>query len=342
MSDASSVARRFEILPRGPYDLAASAAFLEGFGPAAHTPSARGPLCLAFVVDGTDEPVGVSLTQEGSRVIGKVVGDAATDRVRAQVARILSLDVDGGEYPAIGQRDPVIGDLQQRLGGLRPVCFFSPYEAAAWSIISQRIRIVQAARVKAKMARQLGHPVDIDGETWFAFPAPARLSTLESFPGLFGRKVEWLRAIAWAAFEGRLEADDLRSLPPERARRRLCELPGIGPFSAELILLRGAGEPDGLPTAEPRLARAIALAYHLDHTPEPAEIESLAERWRPYRTWVAVLLRTFLEQSTREIARGTTPPRRMGVPRPAPGDTPPVDGSGAAAPARDLSAATDR
>ena len=58
--------------------------------------------------------------------------------MRSQVERILSLDVDGSGFLAVGKRDPVVGELQRRYPGLRPVGFWSPYEAAAWTIIRPR------------------------------------------------------------------------------------------------------------------------------------------------------------------------------------------------------------
>ena len=61
-------------------------------------------------------------------------------------------------------------------------------------------------------------------------------------------------------------------------------MPGIGPFSAGLILLRGAGPPDLLPLREPRLRRAVAMACGLDEPPSSRELERLATRWRPYCT----------------------------------------------------------
>ncbi len=180
--------------------------------------------------------------------------------------------------------------------------FVSPYEAAAWALIGHRVRIAQAARVKARMATELGEPVDVHGDMRHAFPSPRRLAGLDTFPGLFGRKAEWLRALGQAADAGALDAVHLRSLAPERALGELKELPGIGPFSAELILLRGAGGADRLPAAEPRLRRAVALAYGDEREPTQAEVAQRAERWRPYRTWVAVLLRAALEDETGEIA----------------------------------------
>jgi DNA-3-methyladenine glycosylase II len=303
----------FTLTPAGPFSLAASTRFLEGFTPAAYHGPTASHLDLAFPMDGDWRTVGVHLQQEQEDdgvVVGEVVGDPAADpqAIRAQVARILSLDVDGTGFPLVGQRDPVVHRLQQHYPGLRPVTFWSPYEAAAWTVIGQRIRITQAARIKARMAQQLGEAVQLHGDTLAAFPAPARLATLDSFPGLSDRKVQWLRSLAAAALDGRLDARRLRALPREQALRELRALPGIGGFSAELILLRGAGDPDHFPSHERRLHRAMAHAYHLDEPPALEQLHAIAEGWRPYRTWVCLLLRTELEDAAHEIANQ---PRRV-------------------------------
>ena len=296
------------ILPaRGPFSLAASTRFLEGFAPAAFDERAGQPLELAFPVDGTWQTVGVRVREHGDGVEGEIVSPAAPGQellgaVRDQLARILSLDVDGSGFPAVGERDPVVAGLQRRYPGLRPVGFWSPYEAAAWAIIGARIRIRQAAAIKARMARELGQAVSFGGRSLSAFPAPQRLASLDGFPGLAGRKPEWLRSLAVAALDGRLDAASLRAQPATEALAQLRELPGIGEFSAELVLLRGAGAPDVIPRHESRLARAVALAYDRPGPPSADEIARISDRWKPYRTWVTLLLRTYLEDETGEIA----------------------------------------
>jgi DNA-3-methyladenine glycosylase II len=295
---------RFELVPRGPFSLAASAAFLERSAPAAHRGGEPGHLHLAFVPDGGEAPAGVCLRQPDSNVVGEVAGEADPAAVRDQVARILSLDVDGAGFPDVGRRDPVVGGLQDRWPGLRPVGFLSPYEAAAWAVMVQRIRIVQAARIKDRMTAELGQAVDVHGDMRHAFPGPSRLADLGGYPGLTSRKVGYLRSLGEAAMAGRLDAARLRALPREQALALLKELPGVGDFSAELILLRGAGDPDYLPGHEPLLLRAVALAYGLEGQPDEARLTGLAEAWRPYRTWVVLLLRVLLEETTGEI-RGT-------------------------------------
>ncbi len=263
---------RFELRPHGPYSLAASTRFLEGFAPAAY--AERGEeLRLAFVADpafvpgGEERVAGVALRADGDVVVGEVAGDADPAAVGRQVERILSLDIDGSGFPAVGERDPVVGRLQARYPGLRPVLFLSPYEAAAWALIGNRIRITQAAAIKARMALDLGTAVSVGERVEHAFPGPARLAELQDFPGLSERKVAYLRELGRSARSGLLDAVSLRRVPVADTLARLTGLPGIGPFGAELILLRGAGEPDHLPVNEPRLGRAVALAYRLARPP---------------------------------------------------------------------------
>lgn len=222
------MARKFEIKPEGPYSFSASIRFLEGFAPAAYDGGGVDHLRFAFVADGGEDVTGVMVRSEGDTVIGDVYGEADPEVVKRQVARILSLDVDGGGFAEVGERDPIVGKLQERYPGLRPVCFYSSYEAAAWAIIGHRIRIVQAAKIKNRVAEELGPVVEIAGKPERAFPAPSWLVDLEEFPGLFGRKAEYLQAIGRAAAEGGLDAAYLRSLPVEEALAELKKLPGIG------------------------------------------------------------------------------------------------------------------
>ena len=285
------------MVPRGPFSLPSSIRFLEGFTPAAYASGGNAVLELAFPVEGSWETVGVRVRQDGGGVTAVVMSPSSPGpdliaAVRAQVERILSLDVDGSRFPAVGERDPVVGRLQRSYPGLRPVGFWSPYEAAAWTIIGHRIRIRQAASIKARMAAELGEPVSFGERVVHAFPSPQRLASLESFPGLAGRKPEWLRSVAMAALNGQLDAARLRGLPRETALKDLKTLPGIGDFSAGLILLRGAGDPDAVAYHEPRLALAVRDAYGLPGPATPEQLTEISENWRPYRTWVTLLLRT--------------------------------------------------
>ena len=283
----------FRMRARGPFSLRSAARFVAGFS-AGQGGGDEARLDLAFPAEHGWTPVGVRVTGDGAEPVAEVVanpGSVPAERIRGQVERILSLDVDGTGFPAVGQRDPVVGELQARYPGLRPVQFHSPYEAAVWTIIGQRIRRSQAAGIRTRLATQLGQQIDFGDGQLPAFPAPDRLAGLREFPGLTSRKIEQLQSLGRAADDGQLDAATLRALPAEEALTRLQTLPGIGPFSAELILIRGAGLVDLFPSATSRLHRAMAEAYHLGPGAPLPVLAKIAEGWRPYRSWVAFLLR---------------------------------------------------
>jgi DNA-3-methyladenine glycosylase II len=280
----------FVMTTRGPFSLAAAARFQETF-PAFQGGDDSARLDLAFAADGDWTPVGVRVTGDLRGHVLANPGDVPVEQIKAQVERILSLDADGTGFAEVGVRDPVVHELQQRFPGLRPVLFPTPYEAAAWALICHRIRMTQAGTLRARISRELGEPVDFGDRVLHTFPAPERLIDLEPMPGLMIRKVENLRALGEAAAEGDLDVALLRDMPPDAALVHLKRLPGIGPFSAELILIRGAGIVDAFPEETPRLHRAMAEAYDLGPEPPPATLRAISESWRPYRSWVAFLLR---------------------------------------------------
>jgi DNA-3-methyladenine glycosylase II len=273
----------FTIEPRGPFTLASAARFIAGWPPAHDAGAAGEEVRLAFLVDDWSGPAGVVLRQENGVVRGEV--DAAhAARAWEQALRIVSLDHDGSGYPAVGDRDLVVGERQQRSGFLRPVLFHSPYEAACWSVISARIQPAAAAKLRDALSARYGETISVAGEQRVTFPAPERLLELQEFPSLPALKVPRLHGIAEAALEGRLDREPLLALAQEPALAALRELPGIGPFYAALILLRAVGTTDFLAANEPRLRRHVQELYG-------AELEDVAGRWRPFRTWVSVLLR---------------------------------------------------
>jgi DNA-3-methyladenine glycosylase II len=237
-------------------------------------------------------PVGVCLKQNAAgQVIGTVYGAADRGAVRNQVARILSLDVDGRRWPEVAGRDPVVAKLQKMFPGFRPVNWSNAYEAAAWCLISSRISMRQGQGVKERMSKELGDEVDVHGHHLWVFPGPLRLSQLEGFKGLFGRKVEYLNSLGRAALAGHLDTERLRAMTREESLVSLQKLAGIGEFGSQLIRLRALSAVDELPSREPRLLAAIQTAYGLPQEPDLAKLEELAEAWRPYRMWVCVHLR---------------------------------------------------
>jgi DNA-3-methyladenine glycosylase II len=276
------------ITPRGPFSLRELATF--GFGQRLDT-SYDGVMRMAFCVDGYQQGAGVEVRQSADAVRVTVHGKADPEVVTAQVARVLSLDHDGEAFLEVGRRDPVIGRLQAVARGLRPPQFHSPYEAAAWSVLSARRPARQMAQVRDALGAAHGIGFTLAGERWHSFPTPRALLEVAEFPGIPEPKLTRLHAVARAALDGRLDAARLAALDPDEAMAQLRELPGIGPFYASLVVVRACGLADVLVVNEATALDTMAELYHLPGPPGPDEVARIAEPCRPFRTWAAVLIR---------------------------------------------------
>jgi DNA-3-methyladenine glycosylase II len=287
----TSVVVGFTIVPRGPFSLAAARDFAGGFAAGIGARGHGAGILMVFPVEGWQGSSAVDCWQDEDGTIRAEVsgtGDMAT--VERQAARSLSLDHDGGGWPEVGRRDPIVGALQERFGFLRPVCFYSAYEAATSFVIGQRIAMRQARVVKERLATAIGDEIRIDGQVVRPFPRPQALAELGAVQGLSSSKVDRLRAIGRAALDGRLDTERLRGLAEADALAELQSLPGIGPWTAQAVLLRGCGVADALPLGDNISRTAVQWFHQLPEPPDDAAWQRIAEPWRPYRMWATVLM----------------------------------------------------
>jgi len=303
------VPQTFEMTPRGPFDLSYQRQFFGGW-PAFETDPAA--VAMAFPVEGWAESAVVVLRQPETGVITGTVYGVDEDNVQRaweQALAILSLDVDGSGFPAVGQRDPVIDGLQRTHHFMRPTLFHSPYEAACNFVIGQRISIAQARSIRGRMAADSGEHITADGVELAAFPRPQQLLALQTVQGLPAEKLLRLHGIAQAALDGVLDRRRLRALPTETALAELTALRGVGAFSSQGILYRGAGVVDEI-TDDPVSKQAVQRLYGLDQPPDHAEVLSRAEAWRPFRMWCMVLLHVWMRGEGGGPASPRAPERR--------------------------------
>jgi DNA-3-methyladenine glycosylase II len=279
----------------GPFDLREVA--MMGFGHRDER-SFDGVMRMAFCLDGDYErQVGVEAKQLGNRLevlmqpAGDLLSGAEVGALGKQVARVISLDHDGEAFHQLCLADPVLAKVHARAPGFRPALFYSPYEAALWSIISARRARTQGITLRARMSEMYGAGFDLSGIRTLCVPTPSAVLEMESVPGLPADRLPRLHAVAEAAQRGELDAERLRSMPPEDAQAELQRVPGIGPFYSSLIVIRACGHADAPSLGEPRSRAAIQAAYGVDHELSDAELLALAETWRPFRTWVTVMMR---------------------------------------------------
>ena len=275
----------------GPFSLAAAASF--GFGPNTGPQPETGLMRLAFAGDDLGTHVGAVIRQEADGSLSAEISGNVSDLTMAadQIRRILSVDAPAQGWLEAGRADPVLGRLQSEHPGLRPVLFNSPYEAAAWSVLSQRRHRTQAAALRRRLSEAAGATFELTGQSVAAFPLPCDLLKVEEFPGIEPERMARLHGVARAAHEGYLDVAGLRWMPADKAMALLRRIKGLGPVYAMLVYIRSTGVTDALAVGEPRLASYLRHYYGLAATPDAATMGVLAEPWRPFRTWAGVLFR---------------------------------------------------
>jgi DNA-3-methyladenine glycosylase II len=247
---------------------------------------------LAFALDRSWAPVGLHISERDDRLQVDILANpdgAGEAEIHRTLDRMLGLSMDFDRYREIGERDPIVGQLQQENPGVRPVRFPTAWEAGVWALLSQRTRSAQAVAMKRWISEAHGLAVVFpSGSTMHCFPGPATVRGIPEIRGLSLQRIEWLHGLADAAMRAELDCDDLAGATQVDGMAALRGIAGIGPYSAELILARGAGNPDIFPMHEPVLHEQMTRLYGVGETERHREI---AEIWRPYRSWIMFLIR---------------------------------------------------
>jgi len=112
------------------------------------------------------EPV-LSYTLFSYEEINEEVKYALLDRIKF----FLSLDEDIKSFYALGSKDPNFAPVLDELYGLHQVKFLTPFEAAAWAVLSQRISMKVAHKMKKKHIDAVGDCIRIEGIDYRTFPS---------------------------------------------------------------------------------------------------------------------------------------------------------------------------
>jgi DNA-3-methyladenine glycosylase II len=175
------------------------------------------------------------------------------------------------------QSDPVLSGIIDRVGDYG-IEFRDPdFETLVKSIVYQQLSGRVANVIFGRLVKAAGGKLTPDSLLKLR---PARMRSL----GLSGQKTAYIRDLARHTRDGRVDFDGLWSLPDQAVIERLTEVKGIGEWTAHMFLIFALRRTDVLPLGDLGIRAAIRKAYGFAELPQPAEIETLAARWRPYCT----------------------------------------------------------
>lgn len=286
MTEVASLS--FEMPVAQPFSFAHTLAFLGRFS-AMTGEQQLGPESLTYAVREAGHTVGVTVRGVGDGLHAELTSaqplDAeAVEAVRDRVAFFLGTDDDLQTFYALAEHDPAFGAVIRRLYGYHQVKFPSPRELLVWAILSQRVPMPVARGMKRSIVGHFDNRIAVDEEEHVTFPDLEQLSGLD--------EPAWVQLITnrrkagylTGAVRGfaQLEEQFLRHGPEEEVREALLALPGIGPWSAGFVMIRGLGRMGTLsPDKEGK--RAASRVY--GDPVEDAELVALAGTygdWKGY------------------------------------------------------------
>lgn len=209
------------------------------------------------------------------------------DSLRCLLARMFYLDFDIRKFYRL-RLDPAMKKLTRTYAGFRPILTPDVFEAAAWAIIGQQVTLYFAYLLKERLVEKVNRTFRQDRITFHLFPSAediARLDhdTLRSMQ-LSTRKAEYLLNFSRLVAERKLDLESLKTLDYEAAAATLLAIRGIGPWSANYILMRGVGHQDAFPIGDSGINRAVKNLYGWRGNPDMKRLLALGDKWRPYRS----------------------------------------------------------
>jgi 3-methyladenine DNA glycosylase/8-oxoguanine DNA glycosylase len=202
--------------------------------------------------------------------------------VTATLRRILGLDVDPAVLQQLARTDVSLGPAVHALRGMRPPRFTSLFESFLNVIPFQQLSLGAGVAIVVRLTQAFGGQIEYCERRYYASPsahmiAAVRLDRLRAC-GLSVKKSTTLRNLARKIDLGEIREEEIAAMSTREALRTLTALPGIGPWSAALILLRGLGRLDVFPPGDTGAARGLGALLQLDRlTPLDRVVERFGE-----------------------------------------------------------------
>ncbi|HET8623451.1 MAG TPA: AlkA N-terminal domain-containing protein [Gemmatimonadales bacterium] len=208
--------------------------------------------------------------------------------LRSRLRHLFDLDADPAIVREHLARDAWLRPLVEQRPGLRVVGAVDGFELAVRAVLGQQVSVRGASTLAGRLAALLGDPLEGGDASGSPVRLPVRAEQLANADesrvagiGVPRARARTLVTLARATADGRL--DLAPGTNPDRARAALLEMPGIGDWTADYVLMRALRWPDAFPAADLGLRKAAGGV-------SAAELTRRAEAWRPWRAYAAVHL----------------------------------------------------
>lgn len=217
-------------------------------------------------------------------------------KVVAYIWEWLDFDQELKGFYQLAAQDQVLQTLVHKYYGLRIVCIPDLFEALVWAIMGQQINLTFAYTLKKRFTEKYGESLNFEGDTFWLFPTFEKIASLHIDDlrelQFTQRKAEYIIDIAKAMVNGDL--NKVRLLQGKKdfqqIRKSLMKIRGIGPWTADYVLMRCLHYADAFPIADVGLHNALKKQLGLEKKPSIEEIEAFAEHWKGWKAYATFYL----------------------------------------------------
>ena len=218
--------------------------------------------------------------------------------LKKQALFLWGLNDDAEDLHASMASDRDMAPLLERFGELRIVRAPDLYEALLVAVIGQQVSVRAAQSIRRRLMQNLGTRVTVGNapgqEDHYLYPTARQLIKVGELglreQGLSRQKSAYLLEIAHRAATGELDRDAFATLSDEDVLRRLCEIKGVGRWTAEIALMRGLGRNDVFAAGDLGLQVAVQELRGMRKRPSEKALRKIAERWKGWRSYAAFYL----------------------------------------------------
>ena len=241
-------------------------------------------------IDGKRGLVRVS-PESGKLNVARVFGELDLGQAARYVAEWFDLERDLHPFYQLLSQHKQLSEMADRYHGLRLMGIPDLFEALCWCVIGQQINLTFAYRLKRRLVENYGSFLTHNGQPHYLFPKSevlADLSVEELREQQFSRrKAEYIIGIAREVADGSLSKTALSKCSnSDEMLKRLTDIRGVGPWTANYVLMKSLQQPDCITYGDTGLQSAVSSLLRLDRKPTKEEINSFFE---PFAGWESYL-----------------------------------------------------
>lgn len=248
-------------------------------------------------LDGREQLIGVRQIAPDRVAVGALDAPLSPNELGAAAAvieRMLGLDVDMAPLRAVLSFDERLARLAHQIAGMKPPRFDTLWHTFICIVPFQQVSVDAGTSMLNRLIARFGSRIEHNSHTYYGFPSAQ--SVRDATPdelrgcGLSQAKIRTLQHAAAQITEGTISEDEIEAMDDAEAVARLVQLPGIGVWSAQIMLLRGFRRLSFFPPGDSGAARGLRSLFDLPAEQVEEALVPILERLGPWRGYLYYMI----------------------------------------------------